>query len=731
MSFVTNKTRQLNRQLSKPAQALRTVSNSILSRVYLMFLLFLLFGVAILLRVAWLQINHRHWAAREMEQQVFFKKVVADRGNILAEDGTVMAVSLPYYRLALDATLVDSTRYPAFRDSMMLLAYKLTDKFDMPKRDRARLDSAARVADSLMRDTLAIMQFQKMLQARQERDRHIYLTRRMVSHKDLQEVITWPLLNLGRLKGGLIVEKIHNKRYYPFGDLASITLGRLSGDSVGIRGIEASFNSYLAGKDGYVLAQKIRGGAYIPLDEFGREESTPGSNVVTTLDVNLQDIVESALREGVTQHKAKYGTAVLMEVTTGKIKALANYPEGFNYALAGRVEPGSVFKLASVLAVLEDSLMLECDTIHTGKGRIRFEDKEITDAHAYGVLTLEQAFAKSSNVAVSKTIYKYYRQNPDAFIRHLERMGITQPASTQIDGEPVPVVHRPGDPMWNGTMLPSMSIGYSLQLTPLQMTTLYNAVANGGMRMRPWLVKELRDGAKVLKQYGPEATGPICSPETAQRLREMMMMVIQSGTATNIRGTSFLMGGKTGTARVTEGGRYVAKYRATFAGFFPAEQPRYTLLVMVDQPSTGDYYGAEVAAPIFRQIAERIYNYDWNMSKPAENWTEAPLRYPAPRTIYAPHAREVFAAVGIGTSLIPATNWIQTASAGHQLNLSPMEPQKGTVPNVRGMSARDAVVLLENLGFRVNLRGHGKVLRQSLLPGHRSSGLSNITLFLG
>ncbi len=684
----------------------------ILLRVYFLFGCFILFGLVILMRVAALQLHGQYWSQKQIEEKVFFKKIVADRGSIMAEDGTIFAVSLPYYRLAMDPSILDTTLVPAFQDSLMQLSILLAEKFD-PNKDT--LQYFNRIHGAMIRG-----------------DRHVYLTRQEIPFQELEEISKWPILNMGRYKGGFIPEKIHNKRFYPFNELAQITLGRLVDDTVGVRGLEHTWNNQLRGRDGYILAQKTAGDSYIPLDKFGDETSIDGYDVVTTLDVTYQDIVYRALKEGVDHNHAKYGTAILIEVETGKIKALANYPEDYNYGVATLIEPGSTFKIASATALVEDGFIDMCDTVHTGNGKITYEDREITDSHSFGSIPFISVIANSSNVGVSKTVNEYYSQNPNQFLAHMDRFGFGSTCITQISGEPEPVLIRPGNPLWNPTTLPSMSIGYTVQVTALQMATFYNALANNGKMMRPWLVKTISDNSRPIASFGPEVINErICSPATAGRITEMMEAVTEYGTAASVfRKLPFRVAGKTGTARKAVNGSYQNLHRASFGGFFPAEKPRYTLFIVVDEPQ-GNISGGIVSAPIFRRIAEEIYVRDPALGKPADEIHRKPSGLPAGGMVYAPSAKVVYDNLHLATSEMPAANWMRTNSNGHQINLSPIEDPKKVVPNVRGMSARDATYLLENLGLQVDLKGSGKVRQQSLSPGYRVQSRKKIVLYLG
>ena len=668
-------------------------------------------------RVSMIQLNKNYWLKKEVESRVFFKKVVADRGNILAEDETILATSLPFYRLAVDATVLDTMVYPAYRDSVFSLACLLYDRFGTEETD-------------------TLTYYNRLYNAIRTADRHVYLTHKLLSFKDLEDVKSWPVLSLGRYDGGFIPEKIHNKRHYPYGEMGRITLGRMVNDTVGIRGIEASYNTELRGRDGYVLAQKIRGGGAMPLDEYGKQEALNGYDIVTTLDVNMQDMVSTALARGVDHHQAKAGTAILIETKTGKVKAMANYPETYNHGVAYLYEPGSTFKLFSAIALLEDSLINICDSVDTGEGRLEIDDKEITDVGRYGWLTFEKCFAKSSNVCLAKAVQDGYNYpgGAERFVWQLERLGLDGPSNNQLKGEPAPMFHRPDDKtIWTSASLPSMAIGYSVQVTPLQMAVAFNTIANNGVRVRPWMVSEIRDGMHLLESFGPQdANVAPLKESTVNRMREMMQQVVMYGTARNLKNSPVRIAGKTGTARKTQGGRYVKKYSASFGGFFPAEDPAYTLFVMVDEPTNGSYYGGDVAAPIFKEIAEQVYRYDWELAKPQRKEHSRPLKQPAARAVYTQNSVKVYNALNIETSGVPATSFSKTATNGHQVNYAPIDVEKiVSVPNLKGMSARDAVNMLESLGVSVHLEGYGRVKRQSLLPGYRIGKGSKITLYLG
>lgn len=708
---------------------MKKVSDHILRRVYVLFGLFVLFGVAIVLRILAIQVNKSNWVQKKVDEQVFFKKLVADRGNILSDDGTIMATSLPFFKVAMDPSVLDSTTWDNFDDSLRLMSWHFAQQFPDWF---AATDSINDSTQIEYLDTLRV--YTRVRKAISEKDRHVYLLREKINFKELEVVKTWPVLRQGRFKGGLVVERFNNERFYPLENLARITLGSMVNDTVPLRGIEYAYHQDLRGRDGYMLAQKVVGGSFVPLDQFGENAASDGLDIVTTLNVDMQDVVEEALRRGVERNYANYGVAILMEVGTGKIKAIANYPETYNHAVATSIEPGSTFKTASAAALLEDGHIKLTDTIATGDGTIMYDDKEVTDnGSAWGNISFEQVFAHSSNVGVSKTVNEKYGEDPEAYLAHLKRFGFYAPVNRQLVGEPTPKIIRPEDQEWTIATLPSLSYGYSVQVTPLQMAAFYNGIANGGQLLRPWFVSEIRENARVIQQFSPELIEPhMMSKETVNEVHQLMAAVVSYGTASRaMRNLPFKVVGKTGTARKTEVGRgYVRKYRASFGGYFPADSPRYSLFIMVDEPKGKAAGGGSVAAPIFRDIALQVYRMDLQMTKPPAREEGRPIAKPAPKAVYAEAAEVIYPTIGISTSQAPQGEWVQTTSNGHQVNLTSFDMEADRIPDVRGMSGRDALMLLEQMGLQVTIKGNGRVRRQSLLPGYKIGGGEAITLFL-
>ncbi len=707
------------------------VSNRILLRIYLLFGIFLFAGMIVLFRIMGLQLNKQKWMQLEVEEKVYFKKVVADRGSILSDKGELMAVSLPFYKVGMDPTVIDTTAVPFFRDSLMQLSALVAENYQNEYWDTLTVNDTLFIPFK-KRDTLKV--YHDITKAMREGDRHIYLFRQKIDFRDLKKVKTWPILNMGRFKGGLVVEKFQNRRYYPYGDLAKITLGTMRQDTLGIRGIEASFNKQLRGKDGYMLAQKVAGDLYIPLDKYGEGEDEDGWDIVTTLDVDMQDVVYKALKQGVENYRAQHGTAILLEVNTGKIKAIANYPETYNHAVASSIEPGSTFKLASAVAVLGDSIVSPTDTIDTGNGKTEYDEWVISDDAAYGKIPFKKVFARSSNVGMSKVIVDSYGEQPEKYIDHLKDFGFFDSTGIKLLGEPKSTIYQPGDDVWNIATLPSMAYGYSLRVTALQMAAFYNAIANRGKRMKPWLVKEVWDNAKLKASYGPEVMHEeICSEKSIDHVWELMEAVVINGTAAKaFKNMPFRVAGKTGTVRKNIDGKYQMRYRSSFGGFFPLENPRYTCYIVIDDPQGKRIGGGTVAAPIFREIAEEIYSMDVQLAKIKDKEEPQPSSRPNMRKVHSSSAEIVYAELGIPTSGVSDTiKWIKAKNNGHQLNLEKFEPGKRRIPDFRGMTVRDAVNILENMGVSVELQGVGRVKQQSLQPGYIIGKNTSIKLYSG
>jgi cell division protein FtsI (penicillin-binding protein 3) len=487
-------------------------------------------------------------------------------------------------------------------------------------------------------------------------------------------------------------------------------------------------------------------------DEEQQIEARNGLDVVSTIDVNLQDVAEQALLNTLVKNNAEWGTAILMEVKTGEIKAIANltritegqYTEKYNYAVGESLEPGSTFKITSMMALLEDGKAQMTDMYDTEGGKKKyFANATMYDAEegGHGLVNFQQAFEISSNVAISKAVYAAYKNNPEKFYNHLKRLKLTDPIGIQLSGEGKPRIKHPKDKDWYGTTLPWSSIGYEVKVTPLQMVTLYNALANNGKMVKPVFVKQILKTGKPVKEFKTSVmVEQVCKPSTLKNLYAMMKGVVEHGTATNLKNPNYTVAGKTGTALVADGRMGYAKqiYRSSFVGFFPADQPKYTCMVMVNAPSNGIYYGSLVAGPVFKELADKVYATSTNLHKELKYVvTTSAMQMPPAGNGYAVDLKAILDKLSIPSQFKSDTEeesgseWAATEVQQHLIKLHVVKSQKKVIPDVKGMGLKDAIYLLENAGLRVQTEGYGKVKFQSINPGVPATKGATINLILG
>ncbi len=655
--------------------------DQILARTGIIYAVVVLMAIAVFVRIIILQfVQSDKWAA--MADKVVFRRQVdqAARGDILSDDGRILASSIPYYTVYMDTRssgMADTT----WANGISGLCRGLSKYVggNSPEGWRTTLTNA-----------------------RKRGDRY-YLIKRHVSYETLSHLKQLPIFRHGKFRGGFVYQP-ENRRIMPNGLLARRTIGYITDDTItSIVGIEGSFNSYLAGKDGLKVQQRLTGGAWIDVDNLESVHARPGYNVVTTIDLDLQDAAENALYKQLARHKAHHGCAVVMEVRTGDIKAIANleigsdgqYHETYNYAVGESTEPGSTFKLMSMIAAMEDGIVDLHDTINTGDGTVRYYDKIIRDHEEEGLgkITAREVFEHSSNVGTAKIISEGYKDNPRRYVDRLYSMQIDKPLGLQIQGEGKPVIRYPGDKLWSGISLPMMSHGYEVLMTPLQILTFYNAVANDGKMVKPRFVKEVRDGNWTVKSFETEViTNAICSRSTINKAQSLLEGVVENGTAKNLKNSNYKIAGKTGTAQIANakhGYRSGARisYQASFVGYFPADDPLYSCIVVVNAPSNWVYYGNVVSGPVFKEIADKVYATSFYRDLRALN----------------PDNEDK----------------VKFREAADIVSKDDLTWSEGLMPNVVGMGLRDAMFMLENSGLRVNYSGRGKVARQSPQPGVR------------
>lgn len=693
----------------------------ILKKVYLVYFVLVLLGLAILGKAAYIQfVEGDEWKEKAKKLSIRYENIEAVRGNILASDGSLMAASVPIFELRIDA---GNTHYndDFFYENVDSLAWHLANHFrDRSKKEYRRV----------------------LIEGRKLNNRYLLLKRNL-TYEDLKKVRKFPIFRLGKYKGGLIFQA-RSKRELPFKWLAFRTIGWDKEGTKNDMGLEGAYSHLLEGESGQRLMQRIATGVWRPLNEENEIEPRNGYDIVTTIDVNIQDVAEDALMRQLIANDASHGCAILMEVKTGYIVAIANlgkiregvYEENFNSAIAESSEPGSTFKLASLMAALDDGLISLSDTVDTQGGAVKFANRIMKDSHhgGYGRISARRAFELSSNVGVSKIVYKAYKDKPQQFIDKLYSMRLNQPLGLDIHGEGTPKIRDTKDKYWSKVSLPWMSIGYEVAITPLQTLAFYNAVANNGVLVKPQFVREIRSAGEVIETFEPQvlSTSITKNPETISMARSLLEGVVERGTATHLKNPVYKIAGKTGTAQIAnrKAGYNKSDYKASFVGYFPAEDPKYSMIVVINNPRKGAYYGGSVSGPVFKEVADKVYSTRLDITPSTTD------SVPAPQPLFASgntkELKTLFKSVHATVPDIPdQSNWITCKKSEKETETSALEITEGRIPDVRGMGARDAVYLLESAGIRVHLTGKGKVRSQSIPAGSTVVKGSKCTIELG
>ncbi len=660
-----------------------TTEKNILNRLYFvsgfMFLLALIIGYKLIAIQVFQGAKYRELATTSTEKMV---TIPATRGNLYAEDGSLLATSQIKYDIRWDAIAPSKDD---FNENIVALSQGLSTILGKPQSYYEN----------------------RLRKARSTKNRYLFVARKL-GYADYIRIKSLPLFNKGQFRGGIIVEE-HTEREHPLEKMAERTVGYERQDDSGYFtrvGLEGAYGYYLRGKEGRRLKQKIAKGEWKPLGIGNVVEPRDGYDVISTIDVNIQDVAHNALLASLEKYQADHGCVVVMETETGEIKAISNlgrtpegkYYERLNYAVGEAHEPGSTFKLMSMVAALEDKVIDSSTVFDTENGRVKFYDRTAIDSKrgGYGKITAAKAFELSSNTAFAKMINDNYASDPKKFVKRIFNMGLNDKLGLEIIGEGTPNFPYPGDKMWSGTTLPWMAFGYGVELTPLQILTFYNAIANDGEMVKPRFIKEVKEWDQTIEVFDKEIINArIASQNTINVVKEMMKKTVERGTAKNIYSKEFSMAGKTGTCQTEywiESGRYIS----SFAGYFPADNPKYSCIVVVNKPNKSiGFYGNVVAAPVFKEIAQKIYS-------------DTPV---------------------IDEVILPKEN-SATIEGDFQKYYAQVNKNHKTVPNVKGMSGMDAVALLENLGLKVTFRGSGKVKSQSIKAGQKLEKSKTITLQL-
>ncbi|EFK55762.1 penicillin-binding protein [Sphingobacterium spiritivorum] len=694
------------------------IRKSILLRVYLAFGLMVLGALVVFAKLVHLQyVDGGKWREISDSLTIQEREVEAARGNIYSNDGSILATSIPEYDLRFDAMAIPEEEEDIFNSKVDSLAYKLAGFFK---------DRSARQYLGLLK------------QARSKKQRYVMIMRE-VTHQDLKKVKDFPLfksfkVDKDKYSGGLIVER-HNKRILPFTNLAARTIGYKNTkgiDTVRV-GLEGAYGHYIDGKSGKRLVQRIAGGVWVPINRNMEVAPVDGSDIISTIDVNMQDMAQRALEKQLQIVDADNGCVILMEVKTGEVRAVANFTrdeegvfrEKFNYAIALSAEPGSTFKLASYLALIDDGKIDSSTTVDVGNGTYKVPGHTIKDSHAprKSIMSAKYAFEQSSNVAITKLVNTHYKDDPSKFTDKLYSMGLGKALQLQIPGEGEPKIKTPKAKSWSKLSLVQMAYGYELLMTPLQTLTLYNAVANDGKMIAPVFVKEIRHLGNTVEHFQARVIkDKIASEHALSEIRGMMEGTMIEGTGKSLRNPLYTSAGKTGTAQIADGARGYRqrKYQSSFAGYFPAENPKYSMIVVIRNPRKG-YYGASTAGPVFKELADMVFANDLSMHGTFSSRKVNPAGGKTPLTLKGSReaSMKVYEALGIRSFdwNAVAQGVVDTSSRG--VPFVDVRIKEGVVPDVKGMGLIDAMYTMENAGFKTYVSGKGKVIEQSLSPGSK------------
>lgn len=636
-------------------------------RMYFVAFMFLVMAVLILIKlnnIQWVEGSYYRKLAKERTVKNF--TIPANKGNVYSADGSLLATSIPEYSIYFDAVAPSSELFKenikALSDSLSVMFGKSSGHYQA-----------------------------KLQKARANKSRYLFIAKKL-SYTEQMRIKSFPLFNKGANKGGLIIEQ-KIVREHPIGLVAKRTIGYERSNEDG-KGLEYAFRDYLNGKNGHRMMQKIAKNQWKPINDVNEKEPVDGYDIISTIDVYIQDIAHHALLKQLEYYTADHGCVVVMETKTGHIKAISNlgraedgsYYETQNYAITESHEPGSTFKLIDLIALLDDK-KVDTSTVYDSRGGVvEYYGKKVKDSKpgGYGKISVGKAFEVSSNTVLVQAVVDHYKNNPKQFVARINSYGLNKPLDLPIKGEGKPYIPQPGTTGWYGTTLPWMAFGYGLSVTPLQTLTLYNAVANNGVMVKPIFVSEIKEWNKIIKKFDTQVINPkICSQEALKKVHKVLENVVEKGTGSKLYSKDFSMAGKTGTAQVNYKDKSNMYYASSFVGYFPANQPKYSCIVVVHKPNvTAGYYGADVAGPVFKRIAQKIFT-----DSPSMNLVKnIDAKVVAQEKSYAEYYKKV-------------------------------EKEEQIVPNVKGMEGMDAVALLENLGLKVKVIGVGKVKKQSLTSG--------------
>ncbi|NBC24090.1 MAG: PASTA domain-containing protein [Bacteroidetes bacterium] len=666
------------------------------------------------------------WLSMKDKWYVKKEAIEAERGNIYANSGELLKTSLQFFELRMD-----------------FQAAGLSDEVWA-----SGVDSLALCLSRFVNPSKSVQYYKNWLQKMRNREsgnRYVKLADH-VTFRQLNQIKQFPIFRRGANGGGFIVTSF-GSRTNPFGGMAQRTIGYTRDNAQDV-GIEGAFDEYLRGEEGHRFMLKVGANEFVPRDDLKEIEPQRGMDVVTTLDVNIQDVTHYSLLRALQKHNATWGTAIVMDVETGAIRAISNlkktsgdrYAEAYNYAVGRKVEPGSTMKLASYMALLEDQAISSGSPVDLNKGYARFCNQDMKDSEPHNITKsdAQTAFEKSSNVGIASLVTDHFGRGKKAnsFVQRLRQFRLDEKTNIKIEGEPTPYIKDAfsEEEGWSCTSLPWMSIGYEMEMTPLQIASFYNAVANDGQLMEPYIVEKILKDGKVHERFDPTVKDKaIASSETISLARKALQGVVTHGTAQGMQSKYYSFAGKTGTTQVNYSDRENMTYQSSFVGYFPADQPKYTCLVMIYDPQQNGFYGATVAGPVFRDIADRCFSSDLKLANPFEVAKSKSLRIQLPLEHKLNRSDWDFFADRYDFPFRSETEgeWYYMKGKNDSIVGLPFFKQSDRVPDVRGMALKDALFILENAGLTVELTGStGKIQAQSLRAGTPIQG-QKIKLTLG
>lgn len=684
---------------------------------------FVVASVIILFRIFTISVLDSEKWKQKGEANVKWKIVDADRGNIYAEEENLLATSVQFFEVRMDMTVIKQNDFNQYVDSLAAFLSVFNPNYIRPK------------STSQWKSEL--------ISARKKGNKYFFLAKGL-DIDAFNKLKNAPILRLGKYRGGMVTAR-YGKRVKPFKELASRTIGvdRENADRIGIEGY---FDKFLKGDSDQRLMKRLSPSEdiWVPVYDPSENEIKRGDDVMTTINVGMQDIAHHELLETCQNFNAEGGVVIIMEVATGAIKAITNlakaedgmHYEIYNHAVGRLSEPGSTMKLATVLALMEDGYAAPDSMVNLNYGLKKFSDRTMHDSEKHGKtwVTMAEAFEISSNVGMASLANDAYNSTDGRrkWVKRLRDFGLDQPTGIDISGEATPEIKDPvKDKLkWYGTTIPWMAHGYELLMTPLQMLNFYNSVANNGRMMQPYLVSEIRKGDEVKKKFEPRVLKDmIASGENIKKAKDMLEGVVLQGTAKSLQSKAVTFAGKTGTTRVNYANQAeYAKYNASFCGYFPAEDPLYSMIVVVYEPK-GVYYGGYVAGPVFKKVAEKVYALKTNTARSINDTMFMAVNMPGTARGFRNDFDNVFSYVGLKYNQKTKADWAVAEPTEKSMEINEKQISTTKIPDVRGMGARDAVFILENLGLKVNIHGLGKVVNQSILPG-TGAMKQNISIYL-